>query len=477
MRITTLLVAAVAGALTCASAHAQTFNREHWIADFDQMKAAITEGSPNLEWQVERGLDLPAVEARTRARLAAANDDFAARFALERFLRSFGDGHMEVRWPAAAPVQSAIAPAPRSTCAELGFRAASDNGAMATRLPGFESISGPEASAAAGVAPVGGRTLGIIRISLFLPSADMCARVLAERAMPADAPCDDACAEEITRRADDLFLAEIADHIRALTARGADALLLDVAENGGGNNTSIAIARMLGGDIATPSMAVQRSPARVQDLTEDRDVLRAGLASASRAERTLLRRLISQLDAARREASQPCDLSPVWTGAPAPCSQIVRGFYAGGLLANELPTESRAKPWAPYLSATAPMAYTPGLWNGPLLVLIDGNSASSTELLAAMLQDAQRAIIVGAPSVGAGCGWNLPRQDVVLSHSGGRLSLPNCARFRANGENEIDGIIPDVLVGLRSMDTPAQRTARLSARLPAAVDAAIAQRR
>lgn len=144
-------------------------------------------------------------------------------------------------------------------------------------------------------------------------------------------------------------------------------------------------------------------------------------------------------------------------------------FFAGGLVARDLPPAFATRPWAEYVSSTARFRYTPNLWRGPLLVLIDGDSASSTELFGAMLQDSGRAVLIGAPSFGAGCGWIRPRVDTVLKTSGGVLSMPNCARFRRDGRNELDGLQPDVLVGFRTYDSPKQRVERLLPRLPAAL--------
>jgi hypothetical protein len=90
-----------------------------------------------------------------------------------------------------------------------------------------------------------------------------------------------------------------------------------------------------------------------------------------------------------------------------------------------------------------------------------------------MLQDAGRAVSVSSPSFGAGCGWTLPKQTIVLKHSGGRFDLPDCARLRRDGRNELDGIEPDVLVGFRRNDSARQRATRLAARLPLALNLAI----
>lgn len=57
----------------------------------------------------------------------------------------------------------------------------------------------------------------------------------------------------------------------------------------------------------------------------------------------------------------------------------------------------------------------------------------------------------------------------MLKNSGGRQSLPDGLRLRADGSNEIGGVEPDVLVGFRNTDGAALKTKRLAPRLPEAV--------
>jgi hypothetical protein len=58
----------------------------------------------------------------------------------------------------------------------------------------------------------------------------------------------------------------------------------------------------------------------------------------------------------------------------------------------------------------------------------------------------------------------------ILARSRARVMIPDCARLRADGTNEIDGIQPDVLIGFRRADTPRQRADRLAKTLPGAVE-------
>jgi C-terminal processing protease CtpA/Prc len=106
------------------------------------------------------------------------------------------------------------------------------------------------------------------------------------------------------------------------------------------------------------------------------------------------------------------------------------------------------------------------------MVLVNAGTASAAEELAALLQDNRAAVIIGAPTLGAGCGYTRGGMDVVLRHSGATLRMPDCVRFRADGSNEVSGIDPDVLVGFRSNDGPTRRGKRLAASLPTAIELA-----
>jgi hypothetical protein len=449
---------------------APAFDREGWIADFEQAKSAITEHSPNLEWAVARGMDLPAAEARFRARLAAANDDAAAGSALERFVQGFGDGHMELRWSSSS-VTPLDGERPHSTCADLGYRSAGDRRAIATRLPGFMSASSPGAFITAGVIPAAGQRIGILRIPEFAPRAAMCEMALKERGLTPDSPCDQSCADAVADRADTILLDQVARRLKDIAARSPDVLVVDVAGNGGGDDTAVVVARMLSkSEVPAPAMAAVRGAARAKSLGEAIDDLRARSADADGEALAFVTPLIDELEEAQGEADQSCDLSPLWRGAEVGCSNLVHGFFSGGLIATALPERFRNKAWAELVSEPSRFRTERDLWSGPLIVLVDGDTASAAELFTAMLQDAGRAVVLGAPTFGAGCGWwDLPHTDVVLTHSKGRLAIPNCAFFRRDGRNEIDGVEPDALVGLRRTDSDSQRAERVSAKLPQAV--------
>lgn len=91
---------------------------------------------------------------------------------------------------------------------------------------------------------------------------------------------------------------------------------------------------------------------------------------------------------------------------------------------------------------------SPGSINLPLVVLVNHNSASASEILAGALQDNKRALLVGEQTYGKGV-----VQTVYPLRNGGALKLTTQKYFTPNGTdiNEI-GIHPDYVVQIKSED-------------------------
>ncbi|MHB8535246.1 MAG: S41 family peptidase [Sulfuricaulis sp.] len=89
------------------------------------------------------------------------------------------------------------------------------------------------------------------------------------------------------------------------------------------------------------------------------------------------------------------------------------------------------------------LSATPGdVLNGaPMVVLINGGSASASEIVAGALQDHKRAIIMGTKSFGKGS-----VQTIIPMSNGGALKLTTARYFTPNGRSIQNlGIVPDVV--------------------------------
>lgn len=118
------------------------------------------------------------------------------------------------------------------------------------------------------------------------------------------------------------------------------------------------------------------------------------------------------------------------------------------------------RPACPVFAAAQPPMRLAGEgdWPGPLLVLIDGGTASASEDFVAWMKDNGAARLLGARTYGAGCGYVNGGTRTRLRVLPRDVRMPNCARFLRDGANEIEGIAPDVAL---PMDDPDKAAAAL----------------
>ncbi|MEO0423934.1 MAG: S41 family peptidase [Pseudomonadota bacterium] len=86
-------------------------------------------------------------------------------------------------------------------------------------------------------------------------------------------------------------------------------------------------------------------------------------------------------------------------------------------------------------------------WDGPLGVLVDRYAASASEIVAAALQDYERATVIGELTYGKGSvqePFDL-RNAEGFAQAVGRVSLTTAKFFRVNGEStQLNGVTPDI---------------------------------
>lgn len=449
---------------------AHAYDAAKWREDFAQARQELARSYANLDWVVsDRRIDLQALVERTEQGLATAKNDDEAVNVLEQFLDTFGDGHVRLDRPerAAAAAVSAIAPAATSTdlktCRDIGYRQMMrrDRPAIDFASTGrYEALANEDAAILpAGLLKAGGRMLGVIRIGLF---AEQTFPVLCEREHPAPAPCDSACQQKIYGRVGKALTRTLERQVQALAARKVDAIVVDITGNGGGTDWAEAAARVLTRPgVAAPRISFIKHPhwvkgidSRLNDI--DLDLKRTNIGAAQRAWLVAAR---TELVKSRALAAEPCERDAIWKNQRVCALLVPPRLHSTGLEAmpRALDFGGYEAEWVHYTVA----GYGPNVaWEGKLAILVDNNTASAAELFTATLKDNGRATLIGAPTRGLGCGYTDGGIPIILKHSGIQIKVPDCARLRANGENEVAGIVPDVLVPWRGNDSPYQRAAR-----------------
>ena len=464
-----MLLALLLAATTLAAEPA--FDPKPWLEDLDQVHEALGSKYANLEWAVfEREADLPKLFAETRNRIAQAGSEIEAKAAFDRFARLLGDEHVSFSWRK-SPAPSGNAP---DRCKALGYDAKSRAAPLAANIAGYKPIPTPQSDTfPAGLVQ---DHIGVLQIGVFMPEGfpALCEAALQALAIPADGPCGDACGDRVGNWVADRQTRDLMEQIRALKKAGATTLLVDIAGNGGGTEWAEAVARILTPiRLKSEEMDFVRGEHWAKHFAEDAASLRKYAETATGSDRSMLLTLAGEADARQAEAGKPCDSAPFWKNEHPPCRWLGKGFYSSGLLASADPAALRGRAWASELFSPMQYPYEKGVWRGPLIVLVDRNVGSAATEFTAVLQDNRAAIVISEPT-GGGCGHTDGGTPTVLAHSKATFNVPDCARLRADGSNEVMGIRPDVLVSFGTRDGPHQRAARVLNLLPEALRQAAA---
>ena len=100
----------------------------------------------------------------------------------------------------------------------------------------------------------------------------------------------------------------------------------------------------------------------------------------------------------------------------------------------------------------------------PMVVLINGGSASASEIVAGALQDHKRAIVIGTRSFGKGS-----VQTIIPLGANGAIRLTTARYYTPSGRSiQAKGIDPDVLV---EQELPPELQTKQVARTPSEVRA------
>ncbi len=465
-----LLALTIAGLVAAVLVDRIGYDPGPWLEDLDALERHMDVAYANLEWVAgRRGLDLAALDRQTRAAIAGAGSRRAAGRAIGDFVAAFEDPHLRIErgppaWLAAVlgaggdagsePGEAtpfAADAAGEDVCRSFGYKDDGHGfGFDVSALPGWTPL--PEDGSFPGGtfdAPVRGR-VGLLRIAQFGEDRYLaaCAHAWDAEALGRTEPCGRACLEAFRRRASDGLARQVASRVRELRDTGAEALIVDVTGNGGGSEWVDPVTRIFTvRPLRAMRVTVVRHPRSVAAVAGQLAAVDSLLADStlSAESRALLANARGRLTAVLSDLRTPCDRSSLWGGRDPDCSQTVTApTYATGVF-DWLPdgaladVDAREELYSPF-GRDVPA----GVWTRPLFVLADRRSASATEALIAMLKDNGAATVIGERTFGAGCGYMDGGLPLELPNSGWVVRMPDCARFRIDGMNEIEGIEPDV---------------------------------
>jgi hypothetical protein len=453
-----LMAVLCAGSSTASAADLTT---EQWLQDLAQVRGLIDTGYANRDWlEQDRGVDLNVLFGSAAQGLRAAHSDAEARVIFDRVAGRIGDGHFEIDWPEAATAEEGPVGA-GDPCRE--FDARINTPGLAAALPGYRSLEG-DPTFPAGIVNVVKLRVGVIRIAVFGPQGNpaLCHEALQALRIDPAQPCDGACVDRVVHEAEVLMTPRFEARLRQLRLSGALTLVVDLSDNPGGSAWAEAAARMVSSrPLRSARVGFVRGPQWMKTWEDLAAKLRAEAGKPGQPDRGWLTALALQAQAAGQEAARRCDGKA--------CERLGRGGFATGLLEQASSGEFTNRPWGPLVFSAAEYPYHDAVWSGSVVVLVNQETWSAAEEFAALLQDNHAAAILGDRTGGAGCGHTARAEPVILKNSGATVQTPDCARFRADGSNEVRGVIPDVIIGSRLQDGRKLKAKLIADSLPAAL--------
>jgi len=449
------------------NAPSAVFDPKPWIEDFQQILAEMSSHYADMEWAVEnRKMDLPRLRRDTEAKLRDAVDEDGARRILEKFLASFGDGHLEITWPKNDSSSDHAVDTPQGVCARMGYASTLHAGLDFSAAPEFSSLETPEAKLFPGglLRLKKQEVIGVIRIGLFTERAyaDTCEKALFDLHFAQNAECDEQCGNKLEVATANLLTSALARRAEALRSAGATRLLIDITHNGGGSDWVEAASRALSPvSLRDSKMAFIKHEHWTKNLQDRLRDVQTDIRSRANSP-IPLNEAAATLERAIEASLQPCDRMAVWDSGKLACSLLVKDLlFTSGIVAYAKPgslgsLESRTSLFHP-----SRYSYKENSKALPLIVVVDRNTWSAAEYFAAILQDNHAASIVGEVTGGAGCGYTNGGIPAKLKNSGAQLKMPDCVRFRSDGSNEVDGVTPDIILPWSAHDSDFQHAKKL----------------
>lgn len=462
-------------ALSVSASASDSFDRRAWLQDYATLKEALEKRYSNLAWfgSPEGGVDLPALDRRTLAALRTAASDDDAREAVLGFVRAFRDGHFsQLATPEPARGTSVAPPAnaeyarndPATGCAALAY---APFGRPQFSLP-FESLPGFRLIADGITTPfragiVNG--IGIVRIPNFEETSDqgLCfAAWKRDDLWDAGGKLDRARLRKVVEQG---WYGALADVLKTFTTNGATAVIVDVGNNSGGDDSGDIAARLFTSKPLRSSPLWMTDDAATSNAYFDEEI--GDLQEAEKLDpksELVQNQLVAFKNGKAQLGAAKCSLHWVWRERRSwrgTCRRLAEAGTSGGPLAFLAPATVNNAEVARRLHWPSIIAPLWGAWRGPLYVLTDNRTYSAAEMFVAVLRNNDAAKVVGMRTGGDGCGFMNNPGPVILPHSGLRFRVPNCVRMRADGTDEVAGVPSDLPVFPLDGENTRARAARV----------------
>jgi len=427
--------------------------------DFRILHEQMLCGYANLNYQTQfRGINLENLYENHLRRLSSAKSQSEARHIIENYLAAFQDGHLVIVEQAASelsdgPVLLHTDDAEQALSKLNFFKGETTFRIRYDSIIGFQELTFEENPFPTIILDSFKIKIGIVRIEFFTIEwySEIAQIIWKDHQNSFEGACKTDCQEELFLKIETELLYKLIEVITSLKSNGVDAIAIDISGNGGGTEWAYVVARLFTKQnlVGNPYYFV-RHPHWKEIFRNDLELIESDLFNPYlncdlRSELSVLRELAKiEYDLLPSDCTKRLD-----GGKKVKSKNYVRHPYLPNfpeaITENNDFKNSKSKE---ILNTSRFIPYEFGYYEGPLYVIQDRYTASAAEGFASLLQSNLVAKIVGERSYGVGCGYTNGGIEVHLASMDIAVRIPDCIRETRLGQNEIEGIVPDINIDL-----------------------------
>jgi len=432
-------------------------NTPSYLDDFSKLESELYKGYANLSYTLKyKGIDFPVLSASTRKQLIKAKSKNEAFEIFQNYIDKFDDGHLvlhELNSKANHSSQITYQDETAEVLKELGFRKEVNQfyikyDSVANALP-LQIDGNPFPMV---IIKEQNKKLGVIRIEFFSHEFywETAERIWNNYKDEKKGICNFDCQDKFLFEVEVELINRFKQCINLFVLIDVDGLVLDISNNGGGTEIAYAFANIISEKhLKNPPFYITSHAHWMKNIEDDLKLIENDLINAK-----LNSEIYKELKKLHEKALGLLNSLNVNNYQSNLVNKLIKHEYRDNFSRTLLEYSKLYNLKSKQILNTARFQpYDKVIFNKPIYIVQNKNTASAAEGFSSLLQFNDSAIIVGEKSYGVGCGYTNGGIKVQLQSINSLVKIPDCVRLRKDGENEKQGVVPDISVLLEGKNS------------------------
>lgn len=432
-------------------------NATSYVHDFNKLLKELNTGYANLSYAIkDEKINLSELNPLTRFKLIKAKSKNEAFGIFQNYLNKFDDGHLVLQNHNSKVNNSSQTTYQDKTAEvlkQLGFRKEVNQfyikyDSVANALP-LQIDGNPFPMA---VIKKQNKKLGIIRIEYFSHEFywETAEHIWNNYKDEKKGICNFDCQDKFLFEVEVELINRFKQCINLFVLIDVDGLVLDISNNGGGTEIAYAFANIISEKhLKNPPFYITSHAHWMKNIEDDLKLIENDLINAK-----LNSEIYKELKKLHEKVLGLLNSLNVNNYQSNLVNKLIKHEYRDNFSRTLLEYSKLYNLKSKQILNTARFQpYDKVIFNKPIYIVQNKNTASAAEGFSSLLQFNDSAIIVGEKSYGVGCGYTNGGIKVQLQSINSLVKIPDCVRLRKDGENEKQGVVPDISVLLEGKNS------------------------